>query len=125
MGAINTAIDFGALFALSAVGVPLIVGNTISTGAALIFSFFANRSYTFKTQPGGSLPGMLSKFLVVTLIGLWALQPIALMLVMNILRDSVEPGLALFFAKVLATFVSMTWNYVLYDRFVFRRQERN
>ena len=42
VGGINTAIDIGLLFGLTALGLPKLAANTVSTGLAFIFSFFAN-----------------------------------------------------------------------------------
>jgi putative flippase GtrA len=49
VGGINTAIDFGILFLLTSFGLNKFVANFISTSVAFIFSFFANRSFTFKS----------------------------------------------------------------------------
>ena len=69
VGGINTAIDIGLLFGLTALGVPKLAANTVSTGTAFIFSFFANKSYTFRAQ--GNVRRQLILFVVVTLAGLW------------------------------------------------------
>ena len=50
VGGINTAIDIGLLFGLTTLGLPKLAANTVSTGLAFIFSFFANKSYTFRAQ---------------------------------------------------------------------------
>lgn len=117
VGLLNTGIDFGLLFALTAVGVPVIPANMISTLAALSFSFFANRSFTFGAQ-GNSLR-QAWRFLVVTLFGLWALQPLVLLAGEWALQAVLEEPWRLAAAKVAATCVSLIWNYMTYDRFVF------
>lgn len=48
VGIINTIIDFSLLFLLVLFGLPTIPSNFISTTSALIFSFFANKKFTFK-----------------------------------------------------------------------------
>ena len=120
VGLANTVIDFGLLFALRALGLAIIPANMISTAAALTFSFFANRRFTFASS-GGYLWQAVN-FVVVTLIGLWVLQPVVLLIGTGILTPSLGEGWALFVAKVIATVVSMVWNYLLYDRVVFRGQ---
>ena len=122
VGVANTVIDFGLLFALTALGVALIPANMISTAAALTFSFFANRRFTFASS--GSYVWQAVSFVVVTLIGLWALQPIVLLIGTNILTAPLGAALALLIAKIIATIVSMVWNYLLYDRVVFRGQRK-
>ena len=73
VGVLNTAIDFGALFALTALGLQVVPANMISTALALSFSFLANRSFTFGAAGGGGAVGQAVKFLLVTLFGLWVL----------------------------------------------------
>lgn len=121
VGVANTALDFALLFLLTRLGVPLIAANMISTGVALTFSFFLNRSYTFGSSGGAGTQAV--KFVLVTLVGLWILQPIVLVLGMAVLPSLFSQDLALLFAKGAATVVSMVWNYLLYDRFVFRTAE--
>jgi len=36
---------------------------------------------------------------------------------------SLDPGIKLLIAKLLATSVSLLWNYTMYERFVFKIQE--
>lgn len=118
IGGINTALDFGLLFGLTALGLDKIIANYISTGFALIFSFFANRSYTFKSTT--STKKQIVPFLIVTLIGLWILQPLIIWAYTSVVGDD---ALSLFVAKLLATVASLTWNYLLYSRFVFKDKE--
>ena len=117
VGVLNTLIDFGILFGLTALGLALVPANMISTAVALTFSFVANRSFTFGSS-GNPLPQAI-KFLAVTLFGLWVLQPLVLLAGTALLDDPIGPHASLLVSKVAATIVSMVWNYLLYDRFVF------
>ena len=123
VGGINTAIDIGLLFGLTALGVPKLAANTISTGTAFIFSFFANKSYTFRTQ--GNMRRQLVLFVIITLAGLWGLQNAVIFCISPILTSVIhtEP-LVLLLAKIITTGASLVWNYYLYDRVVFRTTER-
>ena len=116
IGGINTAIDFGILFLLNALGVNKYLANIASTSVAFIFSFFANRTFTFKSN--GSAKKQFIPFLIVTLSGLWLLQP-AVIWVALIPLSSIDETLALFIAKLIATVASLIWNYILYSRVVF------
>ena len=49
VGGINTAIDIGLLFGLTTLGLPKLAANTVSTGLAFIFSFFAKNGLFFYT----------------------------------------------------------------------------
>lgn len=121
VGVINTALDFGVLlllvkiFKFSAIG-----GNYISTSIALIFSFFANKKFTFKNNDKTQARQFIV-FLVITLVGLWILQPLAIsgigfMISGITLNSSVE----LLIEKLFATLVSLIWNYLMYRKFVFK-----
>lgn len=118
VGLLNTLIDFGMLFALTAWGLGVVPANMISTATALVFSFVMNRSFTFGAS--GSPLAQAVKFLLVTLVGLWVLQPLVLVAGTALLVGLLSPAWALLVSKVAATIVSMVWNYLLYDRFVFR-----
>jgi len=121
VGGINTILDFGTLFILKSLGLPAVSANVISTSMAFCFSFFANKKYTFKTS-SGNVKRELLLFIVVTLFGLWVLQTIVISIVTNLFIGSHLPdGLILFIAKILATIVSLIWNYTLYSRVVFRQ----
>lgn len=117
VGLANTAIDFGLLLWLTSLGMTTLYANMISTGSALTFSFFANRKFTFDSD--GNVAGQMVKFLVVTLMGLWVLQPIVLYASQMALQGQLGFRSALVLGKVLATGVSMVWNYLLYKKAVF------
>lgn len=119
VGVVNTAIDFGLLFLLVHFGVTDIIANFFSSTAAFIFSFFVNRSYTFHAKDGDISHQMIS-FLIVTLFGLWIIQP--LIITSTNLLVTGEPqssGITLLIGKLIATCVTLVWNYILYARVVF------
>ena len=120
VGSANTVIDFGLLFLLKSLGLPTISANIISTTTAFCFSFFANKSYTFKTT-GTNVRRELILFILVTLFGLWVLQTIVIAIVLKIIGTSINSAAALFIAKLCATGVSLVWNYILYSRIVFKK----
>lgn len=121
VGGTNTAIDFGLLFVLKALGLPVIPANIISTSAAFVFSFFANKKYTFRAH-GTDLRREILLFVIVTLFGLWVLQTLVIQAALPLLSGlQLGNEVALLIAKVSATFVSLTWNYVLYSRVVFKK----
>ena len=122
VGIANTAIDFIVLLSLTAVGLPLVAANFISTSVALTFSFFANRTFTFGST--GKKRSQALRFLLVTLVGLWVLQPIVLVLAVPVLEGMLSREASIVVAKLIATVVSMVWNYLLYDSLVFRKSQR-
>jgi putative flippase GtrA len=122
VGGLNTAIDFVVLFVLVALGLPTIASNVLSTSTALVFSFFANKTFTFKDNNKGTKK-QFAIFLIITLFGLWILQPI----VIEGTRLTIETWfnnsyIVLFIGKVLATCVTLVWNYLMYKKFVFKKQ---
>jgi len=121
VGGINTSIDFGLLFILRMLGLPVITANVISSTLAFCFSFFANKKYTFKTTDT-NIKREIGLFIVVTLFGLWVLQTIVIRVVSSMLSNTHLPdSIILLIAKLLATVVSLTWNYILYSRVVFKK----
>ncbi|MEP6710388.1 MAG: GtrA family protein [Candidatus Saccharibacteria bacterium] len=121
VGGINTTIDFVIFLTLSFFGLPVVAANIISTSVAFCFSFIANRKFTFQST-GTNLKRQIVLFLIVTLFGLWVLQPIIITFVQFGLKDSSLPvWLILITGKILATVVTLIWNYLLYSRFVFKK----
>ena len=120
VGLANTALDFIILFTLTAFGLDKIVANYASTTVAFVFSFFINRSFTFKSKDR-NIRRQFILFVVVTLIGLWIIQPLVIAGASWLLASSMlaEPVI-LFIAKVIATVASLIWNYLFYSRLVFK-----
>ncbi len=121
VGGANTAIDFGILFALVFLGVDKLVANFFSTGIAFVFSFFVNRSFTFKSA-GGNTKKQFGLFLIITLFGLWAIQPAIIAGVAWLLGSSnLSKPIILLAGKLLATVATLIWNYILYSKHVFKK----
>lgn len=121
VGGFNTALDFGILFLFVALGGDKIIGNYLSTTIAFVFSFFANKTFTFKAKTGNVRREFIA-FTIVTIFGLWVLQPIVILGVSAGLDPLAlgEPALLLI-AKLVATVVSLIWNYIMYSRVVFKK----
>lgn len=122
VGIANTVLDFGLLFIfVNGFGVDKIVANYFSTGIAMIFSFYANRHYAFK-QTEGKQQTQFVLFVVVTVVGMWVVQPLVIWSVTNAVDSFISNlSLQLFIAKVIATGASLVWNYVFYSRLVFKK----
>ena len=118
VGLAATAIDWGILFTLVAFGLPSIASNFVSTSVAMVFSFFTNKSFTFKAK--NITKRHMVYFVIITIIGLWVIQPIIIESVNILLSPRVKAGfLVLFLGKGLATAASLSWNYLMYRKFVF------
>ena len=106
---------------LTMVGLDKFVANVISSTLAFVFSFFANKKYTFQTT-GTNVRREMILFVIVTLFGLWVLQNLVIWLVTPLATTLfLNDSYALIASKLLATVVSMTWNYVLYSKVVFKK----
>jgi len=124
VGAGNTAFDFAVLFLLVFLGVDKIVANYISTGVAFILSFFVNKSFTFKSK-GGNVKKQFALFIIITIIGLWVIQPLVIAGITAVLASSsLNDSIILFIAKIIATVASLIWNYLFYSRLVFKKVEK-
>ena len=122
VGTINTIIDFGLLFSLTFLGLPKLAANTVSTGTAFVFSFFANKKYTFKST-SKNIKYEIVFFVIITLFGLWVLQNAIIWLATPLIKNLItNERISLFVAKLFATAVSLIWNYCLYERIVFRKE---
>lgn len=121
VGGANTAVDFGILLLLTSIGFDRIISNYISTSVAFLLSFFLNRSYTF--QSTGEMKKQIGPFLVVTLTGLWIIQPIVIGSVAWMMSPtSLSEDVITIIAKLVATIASLVWNYILYSKLVFTRK---
>lgn len=119
VGAINTLIDFCLLFGFRWLGVPVVASNIGSTSTAFVFSFFANKNVTFQTK-NTNVKREIALFIIVTLFGLWVIQSIVIVFLKPLLTSySLPDATALFIAKLIATGVTLVWNYILYARVVF------
>ena len=123
VGILNTAIDFGILNLLIATtgvtsGVGIILINATSFSTAVVNSYFWNKDWVFT---GGKKANFIT-FLVVTLVGLSINTAIV-----YILTTFVSPVLVgsdrlwANFAKVLATVLSLIWNFSGYKLIVFKK----
>lgn len=127
IGVINTGVDFAILNLLIwATGVNegngLIPLNIISFTIAVINSYILNKRWAFRDQTTGETAKKFTSFLLISVIG--ALINTA---VVRFGSTNIEPMFGLSqvlwvnVAKVVATGLSLVWNFVGYKLFVFKR----
>lgn len=123
VGFASTAIDFTILLTLKTLGWPVIPANITSSAVAFIFSFSANKKYTFKTTDTDIIRE-IALYILLTLIGIWGLQSLIIWLTLPVLTPLFDGNKAygVIASKLVATAVSMVWNYVTYSKFVFHHQ---
>ena len=136
IGVINTLLDFAIFNVLLKLGLTIIMSNVISTTCAMIFSFFANKAVVFKVGRGSVLR-QAAIFFAVTAFGLYVLQTGTIKLLTDVWTTPIDLGVATAHfiglghllsdnflrkngAKAAATLISLTWNYFLYKRVVFK-----
>jgi putative flippase GtrA len=114
VGVCNTAVDLLGYAALVSLGLPFFFANFISTSAGLLLSFTLNRNFTFRSR-SGDVRSQALWFIAVTGFGLWVMQPVVITLV-----DSAFPGINVLIPKAAGIAMGLVWNYVLYNKVVFR-----
>lgn len=122
VGISNTVLDFVLMNILKLLGMPLIAANTISTGTAMVYSFFMNKKWTFRGA-GDNYVREVVLFFVFTIIGIWIIQNGCIWLIESYaphfgLSDQIFANIA----KLFASIPSLIWNYITYDKFVFRQK---
>lgn len=121
VGLFNTGIDFALLFTFVALGLNKIPANYLSTGVSMVISFFANKKITFKNN-SEKTKRQFVLFVIVTVIGMWVIQPIVIWTVSHLLDPFIaQQHILLFISKLVATAISLVWNYLMYSRLVFKK----
>ena len=137
IGGLNTALDFAILFGLNALGLPKILSNGVSTGVTFLISFILNKKITFKSEAKTKreLAREMLFFTIVTLFGIWVIQSVVILATEPIFLaffgdfqifgvSFAKEKLALFAAKIIATLFSLTWNFILYKKVVFKEPQQ-
>lgn len=118
VSSVSTSLDLGLYALLTAFGLPGVIANFPATALGFCFSFFINRSYTFDGS-GQSLKRQITLFTIITLFGLWVIQPGIIFLFEYIYRDTTTWFITII-AKIIAMPVTLLYNYLLYSRVVFK-----
>lgn len=138
VGIFNTLFDFAILNSLVFVlGQKTIIANIISGTIAATVSFFLNHSFVFKQGDKRTLRKFVT-FICITMVGLYGLQNLIIFVlthyftapadwcfdILNCLSADTfsREFVRLNFAKGVATLASLTWNYLLYAKLVFKLQ---
>jgi putative flippase GtrA len=121
VSSLATAIDFSILLTLTTFGLPLIVANLISTSISFIFSFFGSKKFAFRTADH-HISREAVQFIVVTLFGIWIIQPLIIWPAEGLLQTLGLRGvMVVVVAKLTASLATFFWNYLWYTRLVFKK----
>lgn len=124
VGISNTVLDFLVLNILLFCKVNILFANTISTGIAMLYSFFMNKKWTFRNS-GDNYVREVILFFIFTAIGIWVIQNGCIYLLNLIVPDFGLPEVIYNNAiKLAASIPSLTWNYLTYNRFVFTNNKK-
>lgn len=132
----NTILDFGLMNIFSRF-LPLFIPNFLSTGIAMLSSFYFNKKWTFnsKSKSRKALRHEIIMFFVFTIIGIWLIQTPLMYLIIAVFPHEIrETLISIFgnnitkffienFAKIIASIFSLTWNFTTYKRFVFNEAD--
>lgn len=130
VGLLNTGIDFAILNALTILtgitqGASMILLNTISFTAATTNSYFLNKHWTFRDKEKNSEEKKFFQFIAVSLIGAVINGGIVFAVTTYAKPAFGSLGLGdqlwVNIAKVLATGISLVWNFLGYKFVVFKK----
>lgn len=123
VSSVATAIDFSILLTLTTFGLPLIIANLISTSISFVFSFFGSKKFAFKTADH-HLSREARQFIIITLFGIWVIQPLIIWPTEGLLSDlGIRGVMIVVIAKLIASLATFFWNYLWYTRLVFSRKD--
>lgn len=127
IGAINTAVDFLVLnLLIFATGIKegngLIPLNIISFTVAVINSYVLNKRWAFRDQTAGDTARKFTNFLIISVIGAFINTAIV-----RFGSTNIDPMFGLSqvlwvnLSKIVATGVSLIWNFIGYKLLVFKK----
>jgi putative flippase GtrA len=131
IGIFNTVFDMALYVFIQYLTGSIIIANIVATSAALIGSYLLNSKLTFKAKKWTAKGFIL--FVVVTLFGLWVLQTYTIYLLTPVV--SVVPGFLwhlfgplegiakILAPKVVATVVTVVWNFIWYNKVIFKDKD--
>lgn len=131
VGGVNTGIDFAVLNVLIYLtgitkGWELFVLNSISFSVAVVNSYYMNKRWTFKEAAAGIVDKnaavQFSQFFIVSVIGI-TINGLILTSVTTLVTAPFGMSEQLWanFAKLVATGISLVWNFIGYKLFVFKK----
>lgn len=123
VGVCNTILDFSLMNMFKLAGLNLIIANTLSTGISMVVSFFLNKKWTFRNA-GQNYAKQVILFFIFTAIGIWVIQNFFIWLITTYLPHfGLSDQLFANAAKLVASIFSLAWNYLTYNRIVFRENK--
>ena len=120
VGAFGMVVDLSILnFCHKALGLPLLISNTISFSAAVASNFTWNRLWTFPESRGRPFVPQLAQFALVNIIGL-GINNVVLMAVKHAIAGGITDPWDYNLAKITAIGVVLFWNYFVNRKWTYR-----
>lgn len=128
IGILNTLVDMAVYTFIRLLGGNIIVANVIAVSIAMVMSYMLNSKYTFKA--GRFTYKSFAAFVIVTVFGLLVLQTGVIYLLSRVFKSELISFSGIFknfnhivyivTPKAAATAVSMVWNFVWYNKIIFK-----
>lgn len=116
-GVLTTVVNIGVFFVLdTGLGVPYLIANALAIIISILFAFFTNKKYVFKSNPPTAGAAFREFYLFV---GFRLISGFFDMLSMYILVDLILLDTNI--AKLLTQFIVVLLNYVFSKFFVFKK----
>ncbi len=133
VGVVNTLVDVLIFSFLRFSGLHLVIANILSTSIALGLSLLLNYRFTFKQNKLTKKQIVL--YILVTIIGLWVLQPIIISLALRLNEQFLyvefftgflgrQEVFETIVPKLISIGFTLVWNYCLYSKLVFGKNQR-
>jgi len=111
VGGLGTLLDLGLLTVLKLSGFPTLAANSLSFSAGVVNNFILNRRWTFAGVSPLPWNRQLTRFGLVSLIGLALNNAIMLLLEAPLGNLTGHPEWGYLPAKIIATILVVFWNY--------------
>lgn len=131
IGIFNTLFDMALYVLVQYLTGSIIIANIVATSAALIGSYLLSSKLTFKAKKWTAKSFVL--FVVVTIFGLWVLQTGVIYLLTPLvgvipeflwrLLGPIEDVAKILAPKVVATAVTVVWNFLWYNKVIFKDKD--
>jgi len=132
VGVFNTLLDLIIYIIFFEKTNSIIFSNLIATSIAMISSYLLNSRLTFKNKKWSWQ--QLLMFLIITAFGLWVLQTGLIYLLTPLFKlvpvsfwnffGSIGRVVKIALPKIVAITVSFMWNFIWYDRFIFKNSKQ-
>jgi putative flippase GtrA len=133
IGIFNTLFDIVLYILILNLTHSIIIANILATSAALVGSYLLNSKLTFKSKKWTAHTFLL--FVVVTVFGLWVIQTGCIYGLNHLIHYVPEHDWQKFgglqklakqlIPKLLATSVTLVWNYLWYNKVIFKPEDHD